>query len=71
MTEKEKQLLSQHTALWRRLILGKKYNAAEGIHHVYISDCAIYNTLMKDDEIISHLQRNRRKSEMNCHATAL
>ncbi len=41
--------------------LGKKYNTALGIYHVYIINCAIYNTLMKDDEIISHLQRKRRK----------
>lgn len=51
--------------------LGKKYNTALGIYCVYIINCAIYNTLMKDDEIISHLQRTRRKWEMNYPATAL
>lgn len=54
--------------------LGKKYiyiyNTALGIHHVYIISCAIYNTLMKDDEIISHLQ-GKRKCEMNFTATTL
>lgn len=51
--------------------LGKKYNTALGVYHVYIINCAIYNTLMKDDEIISHLQRKRGKCEMNYPATAL
>lgn len=45
--------------------LGKKYNNALGIHHVYIINCAIYNSLMKDDETFSHLQRR------NCPSTAL
>lgn len=51
--------------------LGKKYNTALGIYHVYIINCAIYNTLMKDDEIISHLQRKRKKYEINYSLTAL
>lgn len=51
--------------------LGKKYNSALGIYHVYIINCVIYNTLMKDDEIMSHLQRRRRECEMNYPATAL
>lgn len=69
ITETEKQLLSQDIELWRRLILGKKYNTALGSYHVYIINHAIYNTLMKDDEIISHLQR-KRKCEMNYPETA-
>lgn len=48
----------------------KKYSTALGIHHVYIINCAIYNTLMKDDETISHLQGKRGKCEMNYPATA-
>ena len=71
MTETEKQLLSQDSELWRRLILGKKYNTALGVYRVYIINCGIYNTLMKDDEIISHLQRKRGKCEMNYPGTAL
>lgn len=51
--------------------LGKKYNTALGIYRVYIINCGIYNTLMKDDEIISHLQRKRGKCEMNYTPAAL
>lgn len=61
MTETEKQLLSRDSELGRRLILGKKYNTALGAYHVYIINCAIYNTIMKDDEILSHLQRKKEK----------
>lgn len=75
MTETEKQLLSQNSGLWRRLGKRKKdkkkKNTALSIYHVYIINCAIYITLMKDDEIISHLQRKSGKCEMNYPATRL
>lgn len=72
MTETEKQLLSQGDELWRRLILGKKkYTTAWGIYRVYIINCGIYNTLMKDDEIISHLPRKGGKLEINYPANNL
>lgn len=63
--KKKTQLLSQDSELWRGLIWGKKYYTALGRHHVYIINCGIYNTLMKNDEIVSHLLRIRGKCEIN------
>lgn len=71
MTETEKTTSEPRQWALETSYLGKKYNTALGIYHVYIINCAIYNALMKDDEIISHLQRKRGRCEMNYSATAL
>lgn len=65
MTETRKQLLSQGSELWRRLILGEKKknnnnNSALGIYHVNIINCDIYEALMKNDEIFFAFAKKKK-----------